>query len=176
MSKLSVKEFSAAIKKPEGTIKSHIHRGKLIKDTGGFIDTDNEVNRRYIVEETGGKGLFYPVAPASAVAPDGDTSKKQPPVKPELSEREQLMLDTETRQKIANAQRAEQEAELKRIQLEKAAGNLLPVELVEKIIVINVQNVFKTFEGEIENIASIYTEVFGGGRVELFDDVHDIKL
>jgi len=36
------------------------------------------------------------------------------------------------------------------------AGNLLPVELVQSILVINIQNLIKNFEGELENMASIY--------------------
>ena len=32
----------------------------------------------------------------------------------------------------------------------------MPIELVERIFTINIQNIFKNIEGELENLASIY--------------------
>ena len=80
---------------------------------------------------------------------------------------QQVYTQLDLRTKIATAEAKENESELKRIQIDKIAGKLLPVELVEKIFTINIQGVFKTFEGELENIASIYVEVLGGSRTEL---------
>lgn len=162
MSKLSPKEFSAASGIAMNTLKSHYNRKKFVKDTAGLIDTDDEVNKRYINEQTQGRGLFT----VAQVAPDGKKEKVAPAPKI-LNETEQAYQDLDLRKKQADALNAEQASELKRIQLEKAAGNLLPLEIVEKIIVINIQSIFKVFTADIEKQASIYNEVFGGTRKEL---------
>ncbi len=79
----------------------------------------------------------------------------------------ETLLELELRQKIANAQYKEREAELKQIQLEKIAGNTLPLDLVDTILTINLQTIFKVFNSELENIATISVEILGGTRDDL---------
>ena len=43
----------------------------------------------------------------------------------------------------------------------------MPIELVQKVLVINIQGVFRSFESSAENIASIYNERLGGDRAAL---------
>ena len=73
-----------------------------------------------------------------------------------LTESQKQYQEIDYRTRVATAEAKEREAELKRIQLEKLAGNLMPIELVERIFTINIQNIFKNIEGELENLASIY--------------------
>jgi hypothetical protein len=49
------------------------------------------------------------------------------------------------------------------------AGNLLPVDIVEKIVVINIQAILKGFRTERENMTSILIERFGGNRKDLVE-------
>ena len=79
----------------------------------------------------------------------------------------EALLALELRQKTANAEYKEREAELKQIQLEKIAGNTLPLDLVDTILTINLQTIFKVFSSELENIATISVEILGGSREDL---------
>ncbi len=78
-----------------------------------------------------------------------------------------VLFELELRQKTANAEYKEREAELKQIQLEKIAGNTLPLDLVDTILTINLQTIFKVFSSELENIATISVEILGGSREDL---------
>ena len=150
MAKYNVKDFASAYKQKDNTVKSWVQRGKLIKGADGLIDTDNPINKSLISE-------MQLKVNANLI---GSTSEKKAKSKKEdeipLTAIQQQYADLDLRRKIAEADRAEREAELKRVQLEKLAGRLLPVELVEKIFAINIQAVFKNLESENENIASLY--------------------
>jgi hypothetical protein len=154
MAKLKVKDFVDAYDIKESTVKSYLHRKKLHKDADGFIDTENPINKLLISE------LKLKIE-TNKVGKSNDektiTVKKSNTVNTNgLTESQKQYADIDYRTRVATAETKEREAELKRIQLEKMAGNLLPVELVQSILVINIQNLIKNFEGELENMASIY--------------------
>lgn len=154
MAKLKVKDFVDAYDIKESTVKSYLHRKKLHKDADGFIDTENPINKLLISE------LKLKIE-TNQVGKSNDektiTVKKSNTVNTNgLTESQKQYADIDYRTRVATAETKEREAELKRIQLEKMAGNLLPVELVQSILVINIQNLIKNFEGELENMASIY--------------------
>lgn len=160
MSILSSKDLSKLTGVKAGTIRVHVTRGVLQKNKDGFFDTENEINARYIDEQSRKSDNLFTqktetVTKNEVEKPTGQTASQK------------IYSDLDLRTKIATAEAKENESELKRIQIDKIAGKLLPVELVEKIFTINIQGVFKTFEGELENIASIYVEVLGGSRTEL---------
>jgi len=158
MPKYKVKEFANSYGIKESTVKSYVHRKQLQKDANGEIDTDTDKNKLFILEmqlKNDSLGLANAPEKKSKEKPTGLTASQQ------------VYTQLDLRTKIATAEAKENESELKRIQIDKIAGKLLPVELVEKIFTINIQGVFKTFEGELENIASIYVEVLGGSRTEL---------
>ena len=75
-------------------------------------------------------------------------------------------VDFERRKKVADALKAEWQAEKEQLQVEKMMGNLMPVDLVEEIIRINIQDIFKTFENDLINVASIYCDILAGGDRE----------
>lgn len=162
MRKLTVKEFASALNKPFETVKTHIKRGKVQKGSDGLIDIDVDLNKRYISDETNGQGLFSGVVkePASRVGVK-ETSPKPEKKAPELTEDERERREMDLRKRRADVELAERAVELKKIELEKKAGNLLPVDLVQNILAINIQAIFKAFEGEMENIASV---TCGGNR------------
>lgn len=177
MSKLNTKEFSAAIGLKPPTVRAHISRGKIIRDSEGYIDTELEKNRLYIKEQTNGKGIFKvtPEKKKTKTPEKLESSSSQTEIifkdsrTPEQKKRDKIFEDIELRKKQAELDNAERTAELKKLEIEKKAGRLLPVELVQKIMSINIQSIFKNFDNESDRIAGIFTEVFGGGRSELAD-------
>jgi hypothetical protein len=75
------------------------------------------------------------------------------------------------RKKIADAKRAERAAEKELLMVEKMMGNLMPVDMVEQILRVNIQDIFKTFENELINLASIYCDILAGGNREKLADI-----
>lgn len=149
MPKFKTKEFADAYGIKESTVKSYIFRKQLQRDANGLIDTENDRNKLFILEmqlkPNGKKKVEKEVV-----------SKSKKEVQQKISFEEKQIIDLDHRKRIAETEAKERESELKRIQLEKIAGNLMPVELVEKILVINIQSIFKNFESEMENLARVY--------------------
>ena len=104
------------------------------------------------------------------------------------NKKDQEVVDWDLRKKMADAVNAERKAELAQIQIEKYQGNLMPVDMVEAILKVNIQDIFKTFENECVNLASIYCDIMAGGdreklaevtariRVKLNETIHRIKI
>ena len=153
MAKYSVKDFVKSFAIKEGTVKSWLHRKKLHKDSEGLIDTENPVNKLLISEmqlKSNGNLL------ASSNKKTKQVEVKNEQLEIPLTESQKQYQEIDYRTRVATAEAKEREAELKRIQLEKIAGNLLPIDIAESIFTINIQSIFRNFESELENLASIY--------------------
>jgi hypothetical protein len=83
------------------------------------------------------------------------------------SEQRASFTALELRKKTADVVFVERQSELKQIQLEKIAGNTLPLDITTNLLRINLQSIFKTFSMELENIATISVETLGGTRADL---------
>ena len=81
-----------------------------------------------------------------------------------LARKSYLALDL--RKKEAEVSLVERNAELKQYELEKKAGNTLPLDITTKIIVINTQTILNKFLLECENMVSLVVEEFGGTRAD----------
>jgi hypothetical protein len=166
MAIVSLTEFAEMIGMSYDTAKKNAQRGKIIKGTGGKIDTDNAVNRLFL-----DKKKAQNINKQNQVVAQNDVSKTRKTVERPtgLTAQQKQYADIDLRTKIAAAETKEREAELKRLQLEKLAGNLLPVDQVEKIIVVNVQAILKNFRSERDNMALVMVERFGGSRKDLVE-------
>ncbi|MNY15462.1 hypothetical protein D3C86_1486750 [compost metagenome] len=100
---------------------------------------------------------------------------KETPVKPVKSDEELHIDNLNLRKRVSETELKERESELKGIILEKQAGNLLPVDVVERIFVINVQAIFKNVESSLENMARITTDMLGGSRSDSADIVKRLR-
>ena len=89
-------------------------------------------------------------------------------------EEDDEIVNWELRKKIADALKAERAAELQLIQIEKLNGNLMPVDLVTAIFDINIKDIFKGFENELLNIASIYCDQLAGGDRTALAEITEI--
>ena len=170
MSFISPKDFAAQYGLKYATLRSHISRGKVVKKDN-FIDTENPVNKLYIQENATKVAL----TPPKKAANENIETESKPPVTatpPTASSSDDGDLSNLTlREKFAKTLKVEREAEYKRLQNLKLQGKLMPIELVEKTLTINIQSIFRSFESSSENIASIYNERLGGDRADLADMV-----
>lgn len=162
MRKLSIKEFASATGQRDATVRQHINRKKLIKTKDGFIDVDTVLSKTYIAEVTNGAGLYGAVVKTVKVK-DGKSKLD----KPEKTDEQKQIDEWDMRARKSRTETSEREAELKAIQLEKSAGNLLPVDIVEKMMVITFQSVFVNFESTLENMGRIMGERYGASRSEV---------
>lgn len=166
MSKYKIKEFAKAYGIKESTVKSYVHRGQLQKDADHYIDTEIDKNKLFIMEME----LKVATNKVEKVADDKPSRARRVSEDPTgLNKIQKEFADIELRKKRADLDLVERGAELKRIQLEKAAGNLLPVDLVERVLVINLQSIIKSFDTELENISNVLVERFGGSRKDLVE-------
>lgn len=78
-----------------------------------------------------------------------------------------LLLSYDLRKKEAEVQLVERNAELKQYELEKKAGNTLPLDMIEKVIGINYKAVFKSVHSQIKNIAMVMVQQLGGSKEDL---------
>lgn len=171
MAILNMKEFATLVGLSYDTVKKNAQRGNIVKGTGGKIDTENATNRLFIDEKKASNSV-NPTKYKNDIDEKPTNKRKVSSEQPTgLTTIQKEYADIELRKKRADLDLVERGAELKRIQLEKAAGNLLPVDLVSAIFSINIQSIFKSIEGNLENIASVYVERFGGTRKDLAEIV-----
>jgi len=76
-------------------------------------------------------------------------------------------LQIEIRKKLADVLVVERNAELKQYELEKKAGNTLPLDMIEKVIAVNYKAVFKSIHSQIKNIAMVMVQQLGGSKEDL---------
>jgi hypothetical protein len=143
-----------------------VQRGKLQRDANSLIDTDNPINRLLISEmqlkvnaNVIGKVTTKRKTTSKKEGEESETLREIP-----LTESQKMYADIDYRTRLATAEAKEREAELKRVQLEKIAGKLMPVEVVERICVINVQGIFKTISNDMQNLSST---ICGNDRTRL---------
>jgi len=169
MSLLSTKDFCKVSGVKTGTLRQHLNRGKVVK-TNNHIDTEHPTNVVYLQEqwEKYGKPVQEPVISKGKTPGQGITAES---LNIPLSKNTDLTY----RKKLADALISERRATELQLKNQKLQGKLMPVEMVEKTLVINIQSVFRNFEASCENIASIYNERLGGDRATLAEMISRMR-
>jgi hypothetical protein len=93
-----------------------------------------------------------------------------------LSEHRIALAELDYRQKMANAEYKEREAELKQIQLEKIAGNTLPLDVTKTILKVNLQAILIEFLSSVENMVALTVEELGGTRADNVRITKELKV
>ena len=162
MSLLSTKDFAEFSGVKIATLRQHIKRGKVEKK-GSHIDTDHPTNVVYLTEQWAKNGKPAPEPAQIEEKPNFENA----PFKKNEKAVAVKAGDWALRKKEADALISERRAEELRLKNQKLQGELMPIELVQKTLVINIQSIFRSFEASAENIASIYNERLGGDRAAL---------
>lgn len=150
--------------------KSSLPNKKQTKVSVSEIKVENDVNstvkQKKVVSEKPSK-----IKGSVNIAPAVETKETRVKLSAEeIRERDEQrrhnkeLKDYDTRKKRADAEYRERESELKRMQLEKLAGNTLPLDIVNKLIVINCQAILVQFMSSLENMVAITVEELGGNR------------
>lgn len=172
---MSLKEFGDSMGMPYDTVKKNAQRKKIIKGTDGKIDTDLPINKLFFDTQILLLGTKKTSSePKETVKRDTKKASTEKPTGLTANQKQYTELDL--RMRIANAESKEREAQLKNITLERLAGNSLPIDVIERIMVINFQAIIKNFEASLENMAFITTEVLGGTRKDSADIVKKLRV
>lgn len=170
MGKVSRSEFAAICETTIGVINTNVARRK-IEVIDKKIDTESMLNVIFIKarKRLKARAKLQPdiIKPVQKKTTEENKSlnKKPPVTRKSRAEREEEAYNANLvlRKLKADTQKAEKDNELKQLQLEKMMGKLIPVDLVHGILKINIQNIFKSFENELINLASIYCDIMAGG-------------
>lgn len=95
-----------------------------------------------------------------ATAPETAASKKTRDKQNDDSDDE---WEWEFRKKVADAKNAELRAEIAQLELEKKMGNLIPYDLALSMTSVNIKDIFKTFENDLQTLAAIFCDELAGG-------------
>lgn len=104
------------------------------------------------------------------IQPVNKTPKLTPEEKKEMQEQKKVresLASFELRKKEAEVSLVERNAELKQWELEKKAGNTLPLDMIENVITINYKAVFKSMQSQIKNVAMVMVQQLGGSKEDL---------
>lgn len=185
MSIVTHKEFSILCGMPsEGNVRVNISRGKImpLADDKTLIDTDNPINLIFKQNYKPKAKQTPPAAPATeqlykeVVQVVEEKPKRKASSKKELDQADD-MLSWDARKKRADALKAEASAEKEALAVQKMMGQLIPTDLVEQILRINLQNIFKEFEAGTLNIASKFCDVMANGdRAKLGRVTDDLRF
>ena len=84
-------------------------------------------------------------------------------------------MSFDIRKKEAEVVLKEREAELKQYELEKKAGNTLPLDMIENIIGINYKAVLKSCIAQTKNIAVVMVNQLGGSKEDLASIIIELE-
>lgn len=174
---LDRKSFAKAVNVKLATLRVHIKRKKVF-ESEGYIDTEFDKNKIYITEQTKGKGLNLSAINERTKDVEKEVVSKKPeipivttskPKKPKSKNSDNQTVDLFKEKQLADLEKVQKDIELKSIEIEKKQGRLMPIEMVQKILTINIQSILRTFESECENVISIAVERLGGDRSDIAD-------
>jgi hypothetical protein len=190
---LNLKDFSKATGVSYDTLRQHLRRKKVYK-SGDFIDTEFNLNQLYINDQTNGKGIDLSKITFNETTnentktktkskPDQDKKTSKPKVESppdvrvdsSVSQEDIMHHSLNLRKKRADAEKAEKENELKSLEIAKKMGELMPIDMVEKILMVNIRTIVRESVNEWENIASVYCEILGGNRSHLSQMVEQMN-
>lgn len=151
MAKFTLKEFANTYNYKDSTIKSWIHRGQLQKDADGKIDTENDKNKLFLMQNQA-KNKSQKIA----------TTVKNKEVKNEQEKKEKKTIfkdnpyeKMELEKKKIELEKLKAETRVKEMQAQRLAGLSIPTELAENIIITHNRVIYNTFWGEIETLINI---------------------
>jgi len=177
MSELTREEFAAICGVTRNAINTYVGRRKINVLEDGKIDTEDVLNKIFIkARKQKAQEKKIKAVPSNAAKNQPTTSSQKKPTRRKTKaerEEEEQNSNLTLRKLKSDTEKAERENEIKKLTLEKMMGQLMPVDLMHGIFKINIQNVFKSFENELVNLASIYCDIMAGGDRSKLSEVID---
>lgn len=175
MALLNKKEFAAICRTTIAVIDTNISRGNIIYlKEDKLVDSDDPINRGFFNRyEKLHKDKQSKEKLVQKIEADYDevvekvtkkvTKKEAATRVTESKKKSKVTNDWYERKLQADTLLQEARAEKENLNLEKAAGKLIPVDLVFDILNIHNHDIFATFQNDAENLASVYCDILAGG-------------
>jgi len=179
MAELSKEEFAAICRTTPGVINTNIHRNKLVYDIETKkLDSDDPINKAFFKkyqkiheEKVSKERLVRRIDESYDQVVEKVSNKVSKKIesdevavkKGKSREKSQSVVDWAERKLQADTLLQEARAEKEKLNLEKLAGKLIPVDLVFNILNIHNHDIFATFQNDAENLASVYCDILAGG-------------
>ncbi len=174
MALLSRSEFGKLVGKTRNLIAYHVSKNKLLEtetETGKKLDTTEPINRAWLHENGFSnvpKHSEYKTKTISTHKPNTiDVSEL---VKDKKTKE---LIDWDVRKKEADTILQEKKIESEQLKIDKLAGELMPIDLVQKLITINIQNVYKIMTQNHDRMASKYCSILAPGNREMISKIRD---
>ena len=176
MALLNKEEFAAMCGTTVAVVNTNISRGKVIYDKQTkVIDSSDALNTQFFKKYkalAGTKAVkTKPIRKDINDIYDEVVEKVEPKkVEPvtnakneKRKEKSQELVDLSERKLMADIELQEARAEKEKMQLEKLAGKLIPIDLNYTIINIHNNTIFATFHNHVDNLASVFCDILAGG-------------
>lgn len=170
-------EFAAICNTTTAVIATNVSRKKINSFSDKTIDTNDPLNKIFLKLRKQKDIKDALNVRQQKKKPEPEESKEAPVKKTprkKSSKEEQENSSLILRKLRAETSKAEKDNEIKTLTLEKMTGKLIPVDLMTGILKINIQNIFRSFENELMNIASIYCDIMAAGDRGKLSEVIDL--
>lgn len=145
----------------ENTTKIDLGKEKLVlEDESGVIPEKEEKQKPSKIRGS------VKVAPTVETSVDKAQYRLDLKEKRENEKENRSYKNLDLRKRAAETELVERNAELRQWELEKKAGNTLPLDITTKVITILAQTVLSKFLLEAENMVRLCVEEFGGARAD----------
>lgn len=160
----------------ENTTKIDLGKEKLVlEDESGVIPEKEEKQKPSKIR---GSVKVVPTVETKIITEKKDIQKFSVEDKREQeAQRKARMsfLDMEVQRKQAELLVIQHNAELKQYELDKKAGNTLPLNMIDKVVGINYKAVFKAVHSQLKNIAMVMVQQLGGSKEDLNSILIDME-
>lgn len=163
-------EFAAMCFCERNAINTYIGRKKINILSNGYIDTDDTLNkiflkkRKRLQEKKNTKTISLPIVEPTIKKPEKETPGVPTAKEKKQAKAEELFINKDLyKRELAETRIKELTSTQKQMEIDKMMGKLIPVDLVRGILKVNVQDIFRSFENELMNLASIYCDIMAAG-------------
>lgn len=168
-------------------LNTYISRNKVIIESDGMIDIDNEVNQAFITSRlnTQKKSSFSTVVPTPKKKTPQEPKKLKANSKAEsfdneennegtqydlnLDVKEMTMAQLQTEKERRTVQKLGEEIELKRIQKEKLMGVVIPTDVVKAVFARQMKAIVSAFSQGVNDVSLKVAHRFSPSKQEIAD-------
>ena len=175
MALLNKEEFAAICRTTVGVINTNIHRGKIVYiSEDKIIDSEDALNKAFfkkykkkhedeVTKQRVSDKVETLYEAVVEKATDKIEKKQSNKRQKESAEKSKDTLEWAERKLQADTLLVEARAEKEKLNLEKLAGKLMPIDLVFSVLNIHNHDILATFQNDAENLASVYCDILANG-------------
>lgn len=158
------KEFAALVNQSTRWLSVYIERGKVVVNKKGMIDTENVVNKSFLLQYDPTKKT-EPQIPREETFKDPTATSERPA---ELGDIPDVYV-SDARYKHFLALKTERAAELDRLKIDKIKGEVIPSDLMPPVILQHNQSFVTAFKNVADQILTDFAKIKNFSVAEIAD-------